>query len=66
MIDEGPQLRHHLVAARIIEKYSRRHRRERLERMHQRATVVVRLNYLKKCKTIPIAAPINNSRQAVA
>src|SRR5260370_25280931 len=30
VIDEGSQFRHHLMAAGIIEKHARRHRRERL------------------------------------
>ncbi len=31
VIDEGSQLRHHLVVAGIVEKHTRRHRRERLQ-----------------------------------
>src|SRR5258708_37922113 len=35
VIDEGAQLRHHLMAAGIIEKHARRHRCEWLQNRHE-------------------------------
>jgi hypothetical protein len=35
VIDEGAQLWHHLAAVRIVEEYARRHRRKRLQHMHE-------------------------------
>ena len=35
MIDEGSQFRHHLMAAGIVEKHTRRHWRERLQYAHE-------------------------------
>src|SRR5450631_2617168 len=37
VIDEGSQLRHHLVTAGIVEKHARGHRRERLQNAHELA-----------------------------
>jgi len=35
MIDESSQFRHHLMAAGIVEKYTRRHRRELLQDVYE-------------------------------